>query len=161
MPQSMGVTPQLRFSLRHARLLVVIPIIGVGQRKRLTILAVFPDIEQTTIPFASTSIAIAQVAWETALTNCKTTGVVTIYSCKLDETSSMQPDNKSSLFSDQLLASPNKGFGKILTLGKAFDYADRITNSTAYLKGKKQNPQIELNGKKIGCFSVDYPFAVK
>lgn len=102
-----------------------------------------------------------QVAWETALTNCKTTGVVTIYSCKLDETSSMQPDNKSSLFSDQLLASPNKGFGKILTLGKAFDYADRITNSTAYLKGKKQNPQIELNGKKIGCFSVDYPFAVK
>ena len=63
---STGVTPQLRFSFLQAFSSTVIPTISVGQRKRLTIRAVFPETEQTTIALAFTSIAMAQVAWEMA-----------------------------------------------------------------------------------------------
>ena len=63
---STGVTPQLRLSRRQIRSLVVMPMMSTGQRNRLTIRAVLPDTEQTTMPLASTSMAIAQVAWEMA-----------------------------------------------------------------------------------------------
>ena len=63
---STGVTPQDRFSFRHALGLVVVPMIFTGQRKRLTIRAVRPESELTTMAFAPTSTAMEQVAWEMA-----------------------------------------------------------------------------------------------
>ena len=61
-----GVTPQLRFSFLQTFSDVVIPMIFIGGLKRLTIRAVIPEMELMTMPFAFVSIAMAQVAWDTA-----------------------------------------------------------------------------------------------
>ena len=39
---------------------------STGQRNRLTIRAVVPETEQTTMALASTSMAMEQMAWDTA-----------------------------------------------------------------------------------------------
>ena len=45
---------------------VVMPMMSTGQRNRLTIRAVVPETEQTTMALASTSMAMEQMAWEMA-----------------------------------------------------------------------------------------------
>ena len=66
LPHRIGVTPQLKLSLRQPLSEYVIPRISTGQRNLLTILAVCPDRLFTMINFAFKSVAIAQVEWETA-----------------------------------------------------------------------------------------------
>ena len=60
------MTPQLSASLRQTFSSVVIPTISTGLRKRLTMRAVVPVTELTTMALASTSMDMAQVAWEMA-----------------------------------------------------------------------------------------------
>ena len=64
--QSTGSTPQDRASLRNALSCVVMPMICTGQRKRLTMRAVRPLMELTTMHLACTSIAMEQAECEMA-----------------------------------------------------------------------------------------------
>ena len=63
---STGSTPQDSASLYHTALLVAMPMITVGTRKRDTIRTVMPDSELTTMALAPMSMAMQQVAWEMA-----------------------------------------------------------------------------------------------
>lgn len=65
-PHIAGMIPHERESLRQVEEVVVSPIISTGERNLETIRAVMPERVDATITFAPISIAIPQVAWESA-----------------------------------------------------------------------------------------------
>ncbi len=100
--------------------------------------------------------------WEYALNHSSITGIITIQSCQMFETSSMQKDNESSLFSDKMLESVTDS--SVKTIGDAFIYAEKETKKIADTWQQLQHPQIQLDGSVYypsEAGKLDYPFVIR
>lgn len=100
--------------------------------------------------------------WEYALNHSSISGIVTIQSCQMFETSSMQKDNESSLFSDKMLESVTDS--SVKTIGDAFIYAEKETKKIAQTWQRSQHPQIQLDGRVYypsNADQLDYPFVIR